>query len=187
MDYGHGSPLTNERLLLEYGFVLPGLEADTLELPFGAISIGIQAALEAGGAEEAEELEEEEVEELSLRQQELLSTLGDIESVGLRFNSDGRPTDATRALTLIVTAASPADVEYESTEKLLEATELAAATPPAARARCALHAIATEALAQVRTALAEGEAEAAEGFDAVAREYCLTRCAILERACDLLA
>ena len=53
----------------------------------------------------------------------------------------------------------------------------------ARRARCALGAVAAQALAQVRGALdAAGAGEGAAGFDAAAREYAETRRDILERA-----
>ena len=40
--YGHGNALTNERLLLEYGFTLDDNPGDDFRLPFGAVAIGLQ-------------------------------------------------------------------------------------------------------------------------------------------------
>ena len=37
VDYGRGRPLDNERLLLEYGFILPELEHDRTELLLAAV------------------------------------------------------------------------------------------------------------------------------------------------------
>jgi len=89
IDYGSGTPLTNERLLLEYGFVLPPDRGslDSLELPFGAIAIGMQAIAGAegeasavgaadGGAGAAEATTSEgDHRILLLRQQQLLAEL----------------------------------------------------------------------------------------------------------------
>ena len=52
----------------------------------------------------------------------------------------------------------------------------------ARRARCALGAVAAQALAQVRGALDAGAGKGAAGFDPAAREYVETRRDILERA-----
>lgn len=98
IDYGCGAPLSNERLLLEYGFVLEELNHDQLELPFGAIAIGIaalQAAANKGGtvgeaADEGSRDDDVEAMLLGSRQQALLAQLGDVERTGLVFGVDGR-------------------------------------------------------------------------------------------------
>ena len=49
IDYGSGEALTNERLLLEYGFTLEDHPHDTLELPFGVmVGLAVEDA-ETGG------------------------------------------------------------------------------------------------------------------------------------------
>ena len=84
IDYGHGASLSNERLLLEYGFVLKGAghanAEDSLELPFGAVAVGLAAVQEAAAAfapagGEADDAADDAL--LGARQQALLSQLGD--------------------------------------------------------------------------------------------------------------
>ena len=42
-DYGGGQPLTNERLLLEYGFALADNADDAVTLPVASLAVGLQA------------------------------------------------------------------------------------------------------------------------------------------------
>ena len=96
IDYGCGAGLSNERLLLEYGFVLRELSDDSLALPFGAIAVGLAAVAEAEDEDE-DELGEEAAALLGVEQQRLLAQLGDVEEAGLRFEADGAPHDALTA------------------------------------------------------------------------------------------
>ena len=96
IDYGCGAGLSNERLLLEYGFVLRELSDDSLALPFGAIAVGLAAVAEAEDEDE-DELGEEAAALLGVEQQRLLAQLGDVEESGLRFEADGAPHDALTA------------------------------------------------------------------------------------------
>ena len=198
IDYGYGTPLSNERLLLEYGFVLPSpaeLPDDTLELPFGAIAVGL-GAVEAAEAAEAAGVAAEDDEALAVRQQTLLGQLGDVEAAGLTFTADGEPSDATLALAMVLTARSLAELPHPTTEALLvdarqDAESASDKVRPqrrlVARARLALRAVAAEALMQVDAALPtettteDYDAEEAD-FEAVAVAFCRSRRDILARA-----
>ena len=210
IDYGSGTPLTNERLLLEYGFVLPPDRgsSDSLELPFGAIAIGMQAIAGAegeasavgaadGGAGAAEATTSEgDHRILLLRQQQLLAELGDIERAGLVFAADGAPNEATHALALILAARRSGELPPGLSASDLVASARAGTAPKAAaagelalRARRALHAVVRVALEEL-LAGAAGDPRAevgAEGFEAAARDFCETRRVILERACERLS
>lgn len=103
----------------------------------------------------------------------------------------GTPSDATLALALVLCARRAAELSRFATPAQLVAAARAAegeeggpeVRGAARRARCALGAVAAQALAQVRGALdAAGAGEGAAGFDAAAREYAETRRDILERA-----
>jgi len=210
IDYGSGTPLTNERLLLEYGFVLPPDRGslDSLELPFGAIAIGMQAIAGAegeasavgaadGGAGAAEATTSEgDHRILLLRQQQLLAELGDIERAGLVFAADGAPNEATHALALILAARRSGELPPGLSASDLVASARAGTAPKAAaagelalRARRALHAVVRVALEEL-LAGAAGDPRAevrAVGFEAAARDFCETRRVILERACERLS
>lgn len=210
IDYGSGTPLTNERLLLEYGFVLPPDHgtSDSLELPFGAIAIGMQAIAGAegeasavgaadGGAGAAEATTSEgDHRILLLRQQQLLAELGDIERAGLVFAADGAPNEATHALALILAARRSGELPPGLSASDLVASARAGTAPKAAaagelalRARRALHAVVRVALEEL-LAGAAGDPQAevgAVGFEAAARDFCETRRVILERACERLS
>ena len=212
IDYGSGTPLTNERLLLEYGFVLPpdSDSSDSLELPLGAIAIGMQALAAAedeasavgaadGGAGAAEATTSEGDRILLLRQQQLLAELGDIEHAGLVFAADGAPNEATHALALILAARRSGDLPPNLSASDLVASARAGTAPKEAaagelamRARRALHAVVRVALEELLAgasagAAAGGAAQAAAGFEAAARDFCETRRVILERACERLS
>jgi hypothetical protein len=210
IDYGSGTPLTNERLLLEYGFVLPPDRGslDSLELPFGAIAVGMQAIAGAegeasavgaadGGAGAAEATTSEgDHRILLLRQQQLLAELGDIERAGLVFAADGAPNEATHALALILAARRSGELPPGLSASDLVASARAGTAPKAAaagelalRARRALHAVVRVALEEL-LAGAAGDPRAevgAVGFEAAARDFCETRRVILERACERLS
>lgn len=210
IDYGSGTPLTNERLLLEYGFVLPPDHGslDSLELPFGAIAIGMQAIAGAegeasavgaadGGAGAAEATTSDgDHRILLLRQQQLLAELGDIERAGLVFAADGAPNEATHALALILAARRSGELPPGLSASDLVASARAGTAPKAAaagelalRARRALHAVVRVALEEL-LAGAAGDPRAevgAVGFEAAARDFCETRRVILERACERLS
>lgn len=204
IDYGSGTPLTNERLLLEYGFVLPPDRgsSDSLELPFGAIAIGMQAiagaegeASAVGAAAEATTSEGDH-RILLLRQQQLLAELGDIERAGLVFAADGAPNEATHALALILAARRSRELPLGLSASDLVASARAGTAPKAAaagelalRARRALHAVVRVALEEL-LAGAAGDPRAevrAVGFEAAALDFCETRRVILERACERLS
>ena len=212
IDYGSGTPLTNERLLLEYGFVLPpdSGSSDSLELPLGAIAIGMQALAAAedeasavgaadGGAGAAEATTSEGDRILLLRQEQLLAELGDIEHAGLVFAADGAPNEATHALALILAARRSGDLPPNLSASDLVASARAGTAPKEAaagelamRARRALHAVVRVALEELLAgasagAAAGGAAQAAAGFEAAARDFCETRRVILERACERLS
>ena len=84
-----------------------------LQLPLGALSAGLTAAIEAAVELEARdfakatpdlralELEEEELEGHKSR---LLTELGDIQTTGLVFQSDGTPSASTLGIALVLTA-----------------------------------------------------------------------------------
>ena len=182
IDYGCGASLSGERLLLEYGFTLPGDEtSDSVNLPFGAIAIGLGAV--ESTADGASQPSAEDAVALGTRQQLLLAELGDIETAGLTFEADGSPSESTHALALLLTAQAPTELARPTTAELVtHATDAGASSPHALRARCALCAVATEASQQVRAALADSAVAADAGFEAEARRYCETRAEILERA-----
>ena len=174
---------------------------DTLELPFGAIAVGLAAVAAAEeaqavgseaatGGQEAEE--EARVVALAERQQTLLAQLGDVESAPLAFDAAGIPSESTHALALLLTARRATELEHSTTcELVAHARGPGAQSHHAERARSALHAVASEALAQVQSALSASAASTDDGllhedeksrFDAVAWEYCETRRELLERA-----
>ena len=186
IDYGFGSPISNERLLLEYGFVLDPHPHDTLTLPFGAIAVGLQQ-LEDG----APIAEGDDADALAMRQQALLSKLGDVEEAGLVFEASGTPNEATYALALVLSARRAAELTHNSPADLVaDATHRVPTGEHAARARRVLRAVATEALEQVRAANAQAESALRleeAGFELAARDFCRSRCAMLERAVEQLA
>ena len=197
IDYGSGEALTNERLLLEYGFTLEDHPHDTLELPFGAIMVGLAAVEDAetggdgarGTADPSLALEDGgqgELARLAARQQALLAEIGDLEETGIVFQADGAPTDETLAAALVLTAQESSELDDGTTADLVRAAKAKPAAPGPARARLALKAVVSEALEQVKSAL-DGDLEGGTdgggpGFEAEARAYCGTRLAILERA-----
>lgn len=199
IDYGNGATLSNEQLLLEYGFVLPGLRGDTVELPFGAVAVGLRAIGEEGEEEEevgegAGEGREEEEEEgvLASRQATLLAQLGDVEAAGLVFGHDGLPDERTLALALVLASRAAEDLDHATPTELVSCCRgERAASPHARRARRLLLAVAAEALHEVDRALAARSQTAppgdADGFEEVARAFCGTRRALLELACDRLS
>ncbi|KAL1522519.1 hypothetical protein AB1Y20_017506 [Prymnesium parvum] len=178
IDYGAGAVLSNERLLLEYGFVLPLDEHphDTLELPFGAIAVGVAAV---GAQKEA--ASEEEALKLLLAQQRLLAQLGDVEAGGLVFDVQGSPANGTFALALILTARSEAELARGSVSSLVaDMKGEGASSCHARRARQALHAVASAALDELSSALGL-DGHDGDDFAKAAYAYCLTRRKILQR------
>ena len=189
VDYGFGKHLSNERLLLEYGFVLPldVHQRETCELPFGAIAVGLAAVQAAATAEEEQPLSNDLVDALGRRQQALLSQLGDVEAAGLAFDAEGTPTEPTLALALVLTAQEPAELAPSTVAELVaEASGAGAQSGLTARARLALRAVAAEALGHLDAALAEDAAAEDAGFEAVAHAYCLSRRQVLAQACEVL-
>lgn len=198
VDYGSGKALSNERLLLEYGFTLEDHPHDTLELPFGAILVGLAAVEDAGPGGESgtgrsaasAEKDESELDKLAARQQALLAELGDVEEAGIVFHGDGTPADETYAVALVLTARASSELQDLTIAELVRAAKTAPAAPAPTRARLALRAVVSETLDQVRAALSVelqgGDADHAHGFEAEARAYCRSRRAILERAMDQL-
>jgi hypothetical protein len=190
IDYGGGKSLSNERLLLEYGFVLPDLATDELALEFGAIAFGLNAV--AASAEEARtetptKLSEAEAGELSLHVARLLPLLGDVENEGLRWHAaSGVPTDATRGVALLLTARYPSELAPHGSLKSL----CSSSPSPEHRARAerALTSIAEAALDQVEAEAArwstavEGEGDDEDAFDVAARRYVETRRGALRKA-----
>ena len=210
IDYGCGAPLSNERLLLEYGFVLRPHPHDRLVLPLGAIAVGLAAVAaaeeeeargedreqsdEGGGEDGGEDGGAAEAAALGAAQQRLLAQLGDVEAAGLAFGADGTPLDETLALALVLTARRAADLAPAAAPLELVAAARGAdggASAAARRARCALHAVAAEALEQVAVAIdaggGGGTGSGGGGFDEAAGLYCESRRGILERACEELA
>ena len=203
IDYGCGAPLSNERLLLEYGFVLRPHPHDRLVLPLGAIAVGLAAVAaveedDTGGEDDEQSSEDggedggaAEAAALGAAQQRLLAQLGDVEAAGLSFGADGAPLDETLALVLVLTARRASDLAPASPVELVAAARGGAdggASAAARRARCALHAVAAEALEQVTVAMdAAGGGGGDGGFDEAAGLYCASRREILERACEELA
>ena len=135
-------------------------------------------------------------------QARLLGELGDVDAAGLVFQADGRPSPATRAFALLLTARRSAELDsMASIEALLahhegkgehegEGTQFAAHT---ARAELALTTVAAAALLEMDAAMGgwddedtdEGEpgsSSGLSGFEEAARAYCRSRRAILERA-----
>ena len=200
VDYGCGAPLSNERLLLEYGFVLRPHPHDRLVLPLGAIAVGLAAVAAAeeddAGGEGDEDGGAAEAAALGAAQQRLLAQLGDVEAAGLSFGADGAPLDETLALALVLTARRAADLAPAAPAELVAAARGAdgGASAAALRARCALHAVAAEALEQVVVAMdaagdggGGGGSSCSNGFEEAADLFCESRREILERACKELA
>ena len=194
VDYGCGAPLCNERLLLEYGFVLRPHPHDRLVLPLGAIAVGLAAVAAAeeedAGGEGDEDGGEAEAAALGAAQQRLLAQLGDVEAAGLSFGADGAPRDETLALALVLTARRAAELTPATPAELVAAARRAdgGASAAAQRARCALRTVATEALEQVVVAMGAADGGGRSGgFEEAARLYCESRREILERACEQLA
>ena len=184
-DYNGGSPLSNERLLLEYGFVLKDRHDDELNLPFGAIAVGLEAAANAydEDAKSPSDAAEEAFGGVNYHQARLLRQLGDVESSGLVFLATGKPSPATFALALILTARRPAELaEAKAVDELVASCGKA----HAARANTALGACAKAALEELdkrRVPSSEG----LDGFDAAADAFCETRRKILSRAVETTA
>ena len=81
VDYSYGKGLSNERLLLEYGFCLPDNPHDELVLPLEAIAVGLDTYRREGGGGGGEGDEqstgaEEEAAALGNIQAQLLGTIG---------------------------------------------------------------------------------------------------------------
>lgn len=206
IDYGHGKEYCNERLLLEYGFVIEDIPGDRLNLPLGAIAVGLSAAVQAAEKAEAaaaadsngrgasvRELEVDE-EELGGHQARLLSELGDVDAAGLVFHRDGTPSAATHGLVLCLTARKAAELNYPSIEALI-ASSVKDHPEHSSRANLALSTVASAAIEEIDGAMsawvdverAQGTiqsegGEALSSFEAAARDYCRSRRAILGRA-----
>ena len=106
-----------------------------------------------------------------------------MEAAGLTFNVDGRPSDATHALALILTAQQAADLDQATTTELVAKSVAAVASSRhAIRARRVLHTLVIEALDQAAQCMNENNDDGSNGFEAVAHAYCQTRVTILERA-----
>jgi len=103
VDYGHGVEFANERLLLEYGFVIDGLRSDRVGLPLAAMG----AALESMSTAHAEAAEgtEAEVALATLQRACLAALLPDgATDEAVTFDAFGQPTERTQALALVLTA-----------------------------------------------------------------------------------
>lgn len=130
-----------------------------LQLPVSALSDGLTAAIEAAATEEMKELNggkavdlralELDEEELSGHKQRLLAELGDIETAGIVFTSNGTPSPATARLALILTARRSAELDFPS----VTALESGALEAQTTRARVALSTVVETALAEVQEAM----------------------------------
>ena len=184
---------------------IPG---DRLNLPLGAIAVGLSAAVQAAEKAEAaaaadgngrgasvRELEVDE-EELGGHQARLLSELGDVDAAGLVFHGDGTPSAATHGLVLCLTARKAAELNYPSIEALITSS-VKDHPEHSSRANLALSTVASAAIEEmdgamsawvdVERAAAQGTiqsegGEALSSFEAAARDYCRSRRAILGRA-----
>ena len=171
-DYGGGQPLTNERLLLEYGFALEDNADDAVTLPVASLAVGLQAV--ADGADRTPE----EAEALGAMQTELLRAGGvDLAEASLEFGTDGAPTPASALLTHVLVARSAAELG----ESAVEGGRLVKAPPAlAARAAAALRAVALAALSE----MGAPAAPRGEGIEAAAAQFVAAQRAILERVAN---
>ena len=152
----------------------------------GVRQIGQRLSVEATAAarDEGVAAGAEEAVVLADRQRALLAQLGDVEAAGLSFEADGSPSDATFGLALLLTATASEELRHATVKELVEnATGAGQSSSHVARARLALHTVASEALEELqRSTLDPSNASEDEGFEAEARRFCQTRVDLLASA-----
>jgi parvulin-like peptidyl-prolyl isomerase len=178
LDYGPG----NERLLLDYGFVLPLPQSsgDTVALRLEDFVPAI-STLDADRAGMSD-VSEEDVKELTGLIVSLINLSSQKKAAPLLFDANGRPSLPTRCLALAMTCRGPDDVarlltpvravlELGSNEQLLTQIVESSTEAQTEFAVVALKKAATMALAQ-KAPLEEPTADDGGGsFADVAREY----------------
>jgi len=142
---------------------IPQLAASSdggVRLNLGTLSAGLTAAIAAAAEQEmkelaasgasadlrALELDEEAMEEHKAR---LMAELGDMETAGLVFQSDGAPTPTTLSVALVLTARHAAEVNVASIADLVAASESGAHPAHTARADLALATAVSETLGEM--------------------------------------
>lgn len=132
-----------------------------LQLPLGALSAGLTAAIEAAVELEARdfakatpdlralELEEEELEGHKSR---LLTELGDIQTTGLVFQSDGTPSASTLGIALVLTARRVSELDVPSVADLISSRQGGNHSAHLARADLALATAVSDTLAEMEAA-----------------------------------
>jgi hypothetical protein len=115
------------------GHLVAGMSEDGgLRLPLSSLSAGLTAATEVAVQHEMAELEasggspdlralEADEEELCGRRAQLLDELGDTETAGLVFQTDGMPSASTLGLALVLTARRAAELDFTSVADLVMA------------------------------------------------------------------
>ena len=187
-DYGGGQPISSERLLIDYGFVMRphpddgvSLRLEDAALTLSVIDVSDEAADDRRGLVSS-----------------ILQFSSSAQGAPLRFDANGEPTLSTLALALVLCCRGGDDLE-----RLLEPLHSAMETldEPGAFEQLVAQLVASSseaqkehALAALRTAAATAVGRlqasapistpgvASASFDDVAREYCETRRELLLRA-----
>ena len=172
------SPLTNERLLLEYGFIMatPNNLGDSLNLPFGAIAIGLQR-LEDMDSGDAITDDDGVGDKQALLLGACLESAGGMDRAELVFNATtGEPSTQTLQAALVLTARRAFELS-NSLDGLIEG----ASKPHLTRAKKVLTTVAMSTLAEIGTgADANGlREEGVSAFDKAARQFVESRRAAL--------
>jgi hypothetical protein len=175
LDYGAG----NERLLLDYGFVLPHQSGDTVTLRLEDFLPAISAlAVDRAGMSD---VSEDDAKELTGIVYSLINLSSSQKGAPLIFDANGTPSLLTVCLALAMTCRGPSDVERllipvrasldtGSNEQLLTQIVESSTEEQAEFAVTALKKAATMALAQKTPAEPTAD-DGGGGFADVAREY----------------
>jgi len=196
LDYGAGAPVANEKLLLDYGFVLRPHAEDTL-------TMRVEDLLSALGALEGErggmsDVPGDQVDALRQLIGAIANHAERKQGAAALFGANGAPSLPTLALALALSPRGPEDVARLLTafasglndaggfdspaafEEMLLALVKGSTDEQSQLALSMLSIAARMALSQV----SEPEGEAAEDFDEMSRAYCSARYEMLMRVAE---
>ena len=127
-----------------------------VNLPLRTLSAGLGAAMASAAEQELANPStidlrtlEEELEGHKVR---LLGELGDIDSAGLVFQSDGAPSVSTLGIALVLTARRSEELNFASVAELVSSSESGADPAHVARANLALATAVSDTLAEMEAA-----------------------------------